>query len=64
MERLSEDFIFHVLWKPFLLNPHIPEEGVPLEQYYRRKFGDASVERLLSGDSRVAQSGRAVVRAA
>ena len=61
IEKLSEYFTFHVLWKPFLLNANTPEQGMPLEQYFRSKYGDASARRFLSGDSPVAQSGRAVV---
>lgn len=60
IERLSSDYIFHLHWKPFLLNPHVPEGGVPLEQYLRNKFGDVSARRFLSGDSPVTQNARAV----
>lgn len=39
----------------------MPDEGVPLEHYVRNKFGDAAGQRFLSGDSPVAQSGKAAV---
>lgn len=63
IKRLSEDFVFHLHWKPFLLNPHTPEQGVPLEEYMRNKFGEAAATRFLSGQSPVIQSGKAVVSA-
>lgn len=62
MEALSGEFEFHVHWKPFLLNPHMPDEGEPFELHIRRKYGDAAVERFLSSDSPLKQAGRAVVR--
>ena len=61
IQELSSDFVFHLHWKPFLLNPHGPEEGVPLEQYIKNKFGDVAAQKFLSGDSPVAQNGKAVV---
>ena len=60
-ETLSAEFEFHVHWKPFLLNPHMPEEGEPFEQHIRKKYGDAAVTRFLSSDSTLKQAGRAVV---
>jgi predicted DsbA family dithiol-disulfide isomerase len=30
----------HVRWVPFQLNPAIPEQGMPLEDYLRGRFGD------------------------
>jgi predicted DsbA family dithiol-disulfide isomerase len=30
----------HVRWVPFQLNPAMPEEGMPLEDYLRERFGD------------------------
>ena len=35
VQKLSQDFEFNIHWKPFLLNPHVPEEGVPLVDYLR-----------------------------
>lgn len=30
----------HVRWVPFQLNPAMPDEGMPLEDYLRERFGD------------------------
>ena len=62
IETLSGEFEFHVHWKPFLLNPGMPDEGEPLEQHLRKKYGDAAIQRFLSSDSPLKQAGRAVVR--
>jgi hypothetical protein len=62
IETLSGEFEFHVHWKPFLLNPGMPDEGEPLEQHLRNKYGDAAIQRFLSDDSPLKQAGRAVVR--
>ena len=61
IRELSSEFVFHILWKPFLLNPHTPSDGVPLEQHIRGKFGDSAAKKFLSGESPVALSGKAVV---
>ena len=54
-----------VAWRPFQLNPDLPEDGVERSEYLRRKFGDASgpiyarvtaVETFF-GDSRVQLEG-------
>jgi predicted DsbA family dithiol-disulfide isomerase len=60
IETLSGEFEFHVHWKPFLLNPGMPDEGEPLEQHLRNKYGDAAIQRFLSDDSPLKQAGRAV----
>ena len=61
MERLSESFDFRVHWKPYLLNADMPEEGIPLEQYFRHKFGEEAAQRFWSDKSPLMQSGKAVV---
>lgn len=30
---------FQVSWKPFFLNPYLPEEGIPLDLYMQQKYG-------------------------
>src|SRR6185503_19571603 len=44
-------------WRPFQLNPDMPEGGMARAEYRRRKFG--SVERGAQLDARVAGEGRA-----
>lgn len=39
-----------ILWRPFLLNPDMPEDGIPRATYLERKFGGpARVARMLAG---------------
>lgn len=61
MQHLSDDFEFKVHWKPFMLNPYMPEEGMPIMDYFRLKFGDEAAERFVSGSSPVSQQGKAAV---
>jgi len=62
VEHLKEDFDFHIRWKPFLLNKQIPipEEEMPLRDYLQMKFGEGAAEHFLSGQSPIAQHGKAV----
>lgn len=62
MKHLSDDFEFNVHWKPFMLNPYMPEEGMSIMDYLRLKFGDEAAERFVSGSSPVSQQGKAAVR--
>ncbi len=61
IDRLKRDFEFRIHWKPFLLNPYVPEEGIPLGDYMRMKFGEEAAKRFFAGESPIAQSGKAVV---
>ena len=45
-----------------MLNPYMPEEGMPIMDYLRLKFGDEAAERFVSGSSPVSQQGKAAVR--
>jgi predicted DsbA family dithiol-disulfide isomerase len=45
-----------IRWLPFQLNPGMPREGLPREEYRRQKFGSA--ERARELDARVAAEGR------
>ncbi len=41
---------FDLHWRPFLLNPDMPENGIPRSLYLERKFGGTSrVTRMLDG---------------
>jgi predicted DsbA family dithiol-disulfide isomerase len=46
-------------WKPFLLNPHMSDEGENLREHLTRKYGMATVTTELGEKSRVHQMGRA-----
>jgi predicted DsbA family dithiol-disulfide isomerase len=58
LAELSRDGLaFRVRWKPFQLNPDMPEAGVERATYRAQKFG--SVERGKELDAQVAEAGRA-----
>ncbi len=61
MNHLAGDFEFNIHWKPFLLNPNMPDEGIPIVDYCRMKFGEEAAQRFLSGNSAVSQRGRELV---
>jgi predicted DsbA family dithiol-disulfide isomerase len=39
VEALKDQFQFHISFKPFQLDPHIPAEGIPYQSYLAHKFG-------------------------
>jgi len=53
----GEGLRFQVGWRPFQLNPDMPEGGVPRDEYRRAKFG--SLERSRELDAQVAEAARA-----
>ena len=58
LEELRQDGIaFRIRWRPFQLNPDMPEEGVARDAYRAEKFG--SLERSRELDAQVADAGRA-----
>jgi predicted DsbA family dithiol-disulfide isomerase len=58
LEELKADGLeFRTRWRPFQLNPGMPEKGVPRAEYRARKFG--SIERSRELDANVADAGRA-----
>ncbi len=58
LDLLRQDGIeFRVRWRPFQLNPDMPEEGVERDAYRAAKFGSAERGRQL--DAQVAEAGRA-----
>jgi predicted DsbA family dithiol-disulfide isomerase len=58
LDLLREDGLaFRVRWRPFQLNPDMPEEGVARAEYRAQKFG--SIERSRQLDAQVAEVGRA-----
>jgi len=56
-ELRGEGVAFQIRWRPFQLNPDMPEEGVERAAYRAAKFG--SVERGRQLDAQVAEAGRA-----
>lgn len=61
IEHLSEDFEFHVKWKPFLLNSFLPEQGIPVVDYFKLKFGEEAAARFMSGSSPLSLQARDLV---
>ena len=61
MEAVKDEFEFVINWKPFLLNPNVPEEGMPFEELLKGKYGAQSAEAFLSGRSPYMQAGTKVV---
>lgn len=56
-ELRAEGLEFRIRWRPFQLNPEMPEEGVARDAYRAAKFG--SLERSRELDAQVASAGRA-----
>jgi predicted DsbA family dithiol-disulfide isomerase len=56
-ELADKGMNFQVRWRPFQLNPDMPETGVPRAAYREAKFGSA--ERSAELDAQVAAAGRA-----
>ncbi|MGG5807935.1 DsbA family oxidoreductase [Falsiroseomonas sp. CW058] len=56
-ELRAEGLDFAVRWRPFQLNPDMPEEGVERDAYRAAKFG--SLDRSRELDAQVAEAGRA-----
>jgi predicted DsbA family dithiol-disulfide isomerase len=44
------------IWRPFLLNPHLPEDGMDRSEYVRAKFGGEAAARRIY--ERIATAGR------
>jgi predicted DsbA family dithiol-disulfide isomerase len=55
--RLQQATPLVIRWRPFLLNPYLPAEGIEREAYAGRKFGSPEAGRRL--DRRIAEIGRA-----
>lgn len=52
---LRDRYRINTVWKPFELNPGIPPEGLPRDQYRKLKFGSLDYSRRL--DHQVADAG-------
>ena len=44
-----------------MLNPYVPDEGIPLSDYLQMKFGEEAAQRFFSGQSPIVQRGQAIV---
>lgn len=55
IRRLQHEASLVLIWRPFLLNPFLPAEGMPRDLYRTRKFGSLEASRRL--DRRLAEVG-------
>ena len=55
LQRLLERTDAHLVWHPFLLNPHLPPRGVTRLHYLERRFG--SIAQAQTVHRRVVQAG-------
>lgn len=62
VQTLADQLDVQIKWLPYELNPHMPEEGIPQERYYREKFGEqgAAMARNMNG-TRFGKTGTALV---
>ncbi len=58
IRRVEDRFEVEVHWHPFQLNPDLPPEGRPWEEYARERFG--SLERIREAHDRLVEIGREV----
>ncbi len=58
VRRVEDRLDVQVVWHPFQLDPTLPPEGLPWEDYVRERFG--SPERFREAQARVAEIGREV----
>lgn len=61
MQHLADHFEFNIRWKPFLLNTFLPEQGIPVVDYFKLKFGEAAAARFMSGSSPLSMQARDLV---
>ncbi|XP_065919079.1 uncharacterized protein YwbO-like isoform X2 [Dysidea avara] len=50
-EQVKDIFNFKIRWKPYLLSPNTPEEGVPYVDHIRYKYGEAAAKAAFEGTS-------------
>jgi predicted DsbA family dithiol-disulfide isomerase len=56
LRRLQRESTLRLVWRPFLLNPHLPPEGIERRAYRVRRFGNASAAQRL--DRKLIEIGR------
>lgn len=47
-------------WEPFLLNANMPDEGEPILEHLKKKYGESAAKRFGDANSPLRRSGRAV----
>ena len=60
-EQVKDIFNFKIRWKPYLLNPTTPEEGVPYVDHIRYKYGEAAAKAAYEGTSPLYEAASSVV---
>ena len=61
IKSFDKDASITVIWKPFLLNPDMPDEGIPLLKYMADKFGEDAAKRISRGKGPIVEPGKKVV---
>lgn len=63
IEQLNKEdnYIINIRWKPFQLNPWLPEEGMRFREYAIKKFGEGGFRRFINGEVPFFEQGRKVV---
>lgn len=51
MKDFESTFDFDIEWKPFLLNPNTPDEGVPVLEYLAQRYGQKVADDARTGKS-------------
>ncbi|XP_003385406.1 PREDICTED: uncharacterized protein LOC100636949 [Amphimedon queenslandica] len=60
LEQVKDEFNVHVRWRPFNLNPWLPEEGMNFKEFAITKFGEDGLKRFTSGQVPFFEKGKAV----
>jgi len=60
-EQVKDIFNFKIRWKPYLLNPNTPEEGIPYVDHIRFKYGEAAAKAAYEGTSPLYEAASSVV---
>ncbi|WP_242927199.1 DsbA family oxidoreductase [Pontibacter vulgaris] len=59
MAAAGSNYDFEVYFKPFELNPNIPQEGQSKEEYFTNSYGPAILSQLGDMNKRMTETGRA-----
>ncbi len=59
MEAASSSYDFEVYFKPFELNPNIPQEGQSKEEYFTNSYGPSFLSQLDAMNQRMTETGKA-----
>lgn len=61
MKDFESTFNFDIEWKPFLLNPNTPDEGIPVLEYLAQRYGQKVADDARTGASELIKAGERVV---